>query len=436
MKWLIFPLTFALLTPCFAQENLNEPPEGAVALFNGKNLDGWWGWGTKHYKHFAELDDEAFAKLRKDSMENVNKHWSVKDGILVNDGHGLYLTTEKMVGDFELWVDYKTVPRADSGIYLRGVPQVQIWDSTEEAKFGIGADKGSGGLWNNPKHWPGKDPLVLADKPFGEWNSFHIMMVGETVSVKLNGKIVVDGARMRNYFEQKTGLPMPSTGPIQLQTHGGEISWRNIFLREIPPEEACEWLRNRQDGTFKSIFNGKDWSGWKGPTDKNEIKDGAIHAKAGTIFTAKQYEDFTVRFDFKIPPGGNNGLAIRYPGKGDTAYVGMCELQVLDSEHPKYANLHPAQHHASAYGMVAAKRGYQRPAGEWNHQVVRVVGSTIQVDLNGTRILDADLDKVDPEVAMYKLEKFKGRTNTRGHFGFAGHGAPIQYRNVEIMEHP
>ena len=105
----------------------------------------------------------------------------------------MYLTTEKNYGDFELLVDYKTVAKADSGIYLRGIPQVQIWDYTKEGgKWNIGADKGSGGLWNNSKGAPGKDPVVFADKPFGEWNVFRILMVGERVSIWLNGKLVVD----------------------------------------------------------------------------------------------------------------------------------------------------------------------------------------------------------------------------------------------------
>jgi len=160
---------------------------------------------------------------------------------LVNDGHGLYLTTDRFYGDFELLVDYKTVAKADSGIYLRGIPQVQIWDYTKEGgKWHIGADKGSGGLWNNPKDWPGKDPLVSADKPFGEWNSFRIEMIGEYVNVWLNDKHVVKDAKMSNYFERNR--PVPADGPIQLQTHGGEIRWRNVFLREIGQQERAKYL--------------------------------------------------------------------------------------------------------------------------------------------------------------------------------------------------
>ena len=150
----------------------------------------------------------------------------------MNDGQGLYLTTDKDYKDFVLLLEYKTVAKADSGIYLRAVPQVQIWDSTKEGgKWKHGADKGSGGLWNNKKGSPGKDPLVLADKPFGEWNSMKIQMVGDIVTVHLNDKLVVDKAPLQNYFNK--GGPLPAAGPIQLQTHGGAIRWRNIFIKEL-----------------------------------------------------------------------------------------------------------------------------------------------------------------------------------------------------------
>ena len=160
------------------------------------------------------------------------------DGGLVNDGKGLYLSTVKNYKDFELLVDYKTVAGADSGIYLRGVPQVQIWDSLDKAKWKLGADKGSGGLWNNGKAGdPGRDPLVHADKPFGQWNSFRITMKGTLVTVLLNDKLVVDKVPLNNFWDRKTPIskrkPLIGKGPIQLQTHGGEISWRNIFVKEL-----------------------------------------------------------------------------------------------------------------------------------------------------------------------------------------------------------
>jgi hypothetical protein len=169
-------------TSCLASADVT-PPEGFTALFNGKNLDGWWGLKTENPAKWMALSPEKFAEKKKKSIEDIKKHWSVDGDILVNDGHGLFLTTDKYYSDFELLLEYKTVAKADSGVYLRACPQVQIWDTTKEGgKWKIGADKGSGGLWNNSKGAPGKDPLVLADKPFGEWNSLRITMIGEKIT--------------------------------------------------------------------------------------------------------------------------------------------------------------------------------------------------------------------------------------------------------------
>jgi len=410
------------------------PPEGFVALFNGRDLSGWRGGDTfDHRKLLAMSPEDRAAQIDKWN-KTLKEHWSVENEELVNDGQGAYATTEKDYGDFELLLEYKTVPKADSGIYLRGVPQIQIWDSTEQAKFSIGANKGSGGLWNNSPGAPGKDPLVLADKPFGEWNKVRARMVGSRVSVWLNDKLVVDDAIMENYYDRK--LPVPPKGPIQLQTHGGEIRWRNIFLREIGPEEANRILAGRAREGFKPIFNGKDFTGWAGPVNDYEVVNGAIRClpkKGGTIYTTEQYDDFVVRLEFKLPPGGNNGLAIRYPGKGDTAYEGMCELQVLDENYEQAtgSTLDPRQVHGSAYGMVAAVRGYQRPIGQWNFQEVTVVGSRIKVELNGTVILDADLSKVTEYMGD---RAHPGKDRKSGHFGFAGHNDPVEFRNVELKK--
>ena len=187
---------------------------------------------------------------------------------------------------------------------------------------------------------------------------------------------------------------------------------------------------------FVSLFNGRDLTGWTGAVDGYEVRDGAIVCKAGaggTLHTRGVYRNFVVRLEFRLPPAGNNGLAIRYPGSGDAAYVGMTELQVLDDGHPNYANLDPRQAHGSAYGMVAARRGHLAPAGEWNQQEVTVRGSTITVVLNGTTILDADLATV---TEFLDDRPHPGKDRTEGHFGFAGHNDPVAFRNIRIRELP
>lgn len=421
---------FAATTPAFAEAGA-KPPKGFVAVFNGNDLSGWHGMPHFNPYELAAMKPEARADQIAKWTADAKQHWSVDNGELVNDGHGAYLTTDREFGDIEFLIDYKTVALADSGIYLRATPQVQIWDYTKEGgKWNIGADKGSGGLWNNSPGAPGKDPLVLADKPFGQWNSFRILQVGERTTVYLNGKLVVDHARLENFWTKK--LPLLGKAPIQLQTHGGEIRWRNIFVREIPPAEANAMLRKHGADGFKNVFNGKDFTGWAGPIENYQVKDGAILCKphqGGTIYTKDQYTDFAAKLEYRLPAGGNNGLAIRYPGQGDSAYVGMCEVQILDDDAPMYKTLDKRQYNGSVYGIVPAHRGYLRQTGEWNFMEVTVHGPMIQVELNGTRITDADVSKVTEYMAN---SPHPGKLRSSGHFGFCGHSDPVAFRNVQV----
>ncbi len=204
----------------------NQPPPGFRALFNGKDHSGWKGLLRSPYDNplrRAELSPEKLAALQEEADEVMRQHWRVEDGILKFDGKGRSLVSVEEFGDFELWVDWKITAGGDSGIYLRGTPQVQIWDPARHPE-------GSGGLYNNRKH-PSK-PAVCADRPVGEWNTFRIRMIGEKVSVWLNGRLVVDDVVMENYWERNR--PIFPVGPIELQAHGSPIEFRNIFIREIP----------------------------------------------------------------------------------------------------------------------------------------------------------------------------------------------------------
>jgi hypothetical protein len=240
----LFAAWFAIAVLPLAQLAAESPapPEGFRAIFNGKDLTGWYGLNPHSVaKQEGEQKEATLKKMR----EEFAKHWSVDNGELVNVGTGPYATTQEEFGDIEFLIEYKTVPKADSGIYLRGTPQVQIWDTTKEGgKWDRNADKGSGGLFNNAKGAPGQLPLVHADKPFGEWNSFRIRQIGDKTWVWLNDQLVVDGAVMENYWDRSK--PLPAKGPIMLQTHGGEIRWRNLFVREIGTEEAERILKAEQ----------------------------------------------------------------------------------------------------------------------------------------------------------------------------------------------
>ncbi|HSQ56237.1 MAG TPA: family 16 glycoside hydrolase, partial [Gemmata sp.] len=227
--------------------------------------------------------------------------------------------------------------------------------------------------------------------------------------------------------------PLPRTGKILLQTHGGEIRWRNVYVREIPAKEANEILAKHNAKGFASVFNGTDFTGWEGPLQNYEVKDGAIVCKpkkGGDIYTKAEYGDHNVRLEYRLPAGGNNGLAIRYPGgNAHAATQAMTEVQILDDTHPKYAKLDPRQFNGSAYGMVPAHTGYLRPVGEWNFIEVTAKGHMLQVELNGTRILDADLAKV---TEFKDNQPHPGKDRLKGHFGFAGHNDPVAFRTIQI----
>lgn len=200
-------LAALLILPIAARADdapIPTPPEGFQALFNGKDLSHW------------------------KTNPNIERHWVVRDGILTYDGKAkASLVTAKDYGDFVLMVDWRIPPGADSGIYLRGKPQVQIWDEKEAKR--LGRPPGSGGLFNNRKG--PSNPLVNADRPVGEWNTFKIQMKGDRVTVHLNGKLVVDDVALENWPEYKD--PLPAAGPIELQDHGTPLEFRNIFIKEL-----------------------------------------------------------------------------------------------------------------------------------------------------------------------------------------------------------
>ena len=218
-------LTLVLSVAAPAPAEQNVAPEGFVALFNGRDLAGWKGL-VGNPKTRAAMTSEQLAKAQEKADEGMRQHWKVEDGALVFDGKGKSLCTAKDYGDFELYVDWKIKPKGDSGIYLRGTPQVQIWDLNTHPE-------GSGGLYNNKKHQ--RKPLVCADKPIGQWNTFYIKMVGDRVTVKLNGKLVVDNVVMENFWERDK--PIYPTGQIELQNHGNTLWFKSIYLREIPRDK-------------------------------------------------------------------------------------------------------------------------------------------------------------------------------------------------------
>jgi len=206
-----------------------------------------------------------------------------------------------------------------------------------------------------------------------------------------------------------------------------------------------------QEAGFTPLFNGKDLTGWvygtrRGAPNKTgsgyQVQDGVLFTTkedGGNLFTDREYSNFIFRFEFRLTDNANNGIGIRAPLEGDAAYVGM-EIQVLDDSGSEYTNLLPGQYHGSIYRVVAAKRGHQKPVGEWNSEEIRAEGRHVTVVLNGTTIVDANLDDVkDDDVLkehrdLSKPEGSRGIANTKGHIGFLGHGARVEFRNIRIKE--
>lgn len=193
-----------------------------------------------------------------------------------------------------------------------------------------------------------------------------------------------------------------------------------------------------QDNGFVQLFNGENLDGWVGNKQFYRVENGNIlvdpsgGGSGGNLFTEGEYSDFIFRFEFQLTPGANNGLGIHAPLQGDVAYVGK-ELQILDNTAEKYANLQPYQYHGSVYGVIPARRGFLKPVGEWNIQEVTVNGSKIKIVLNGSTIVDTDLQKATKNGTMDKKEHPGLKRNT-GHIGFLGHGDVVRFRNIRIKD--
>jgi hypothetical protein len=399
---------------------------GWVRLFNGKNLNGWKGLVGNPISR-AKMTEEELLKAQSAANAGAGNDWVVDDGLLIFTGHGDNLCTVKQYGDFEMFVDWKITAKGDAGIYLRGSPQVQIWDTSRRE---VGAQVGSGGLYNNQKN-PSK-PLQVADNAIGEWNTFHIIMKGDKVTVFLNGVKVTDEAILENYWDRK--LPIFIKEQIELQAHGTYVAYRNIFLRELDPVATTPLSDAEQKEGFVSLFDGSNLDKWIGNKTGYALEDAVIvtHPElgGGNIYTAEEFGDFEYRFEFQLTPGANNGLGIRTPTKGDAAYVGM-ELQILDNEAPVYANLKPYQYHGSVYGVIPSRRGFLKPTGEWNQQHVIAKGNRIKVILNGQVIMDGDIQKAS-ENGTADGNKHPGLLNKQGHIGFLGHGDVVRFRNIRV----
>ena len=409
--------------------HLNAMPydHGFVSLFNGKDLTGWKGLVGNPVSR-SKMSEQELLLAEAAASTKAQQDWVIKDGLLIFTGHGDNLCTVKKYGDFEMYVDWKITEKGDAGIYLRGSPQVQIWDTSRRE---VGAQVGSGGLYNNQKNQ--KIPLSVADNKVGEWNTFHITMIGDKVSVALNGVLVTDNVVLENYWDRK--IPIFIKEQIELQAHGTYVAYRNIFVREIPGNLMSSLSEEEKQQGFDMLFDGSNLNNWIGNKTGYLVDNGTMvvnpaGGSGGNLYTAKEYGDFEYRFEFQLTPGANNGLGIRTPTEGDAAYVGM-ELQILDNEADIYKNLQAYQYHGSVYGVIPSRRGFLKPVGEWNEEVVMAKGSKIKVILNGQVIMDGDIKEASKNGTADHKEH-PGLHNPKGHIGFLGHGSVVRFRNIRV----
>jgi len=375
------------------------------------------------------MHPDTLAFYQKLANDQMYKDWFVKDGTIRFQGSGFKnLCTVKDYSDFELLLDWKIGKKGESGVSLRGTPQVQIWDVS---RVESGAQVGSGGLYNNKKY-PSK-PLKVADNPVGDWNTFRISMIEDKVTVYLNGQLVVDQIPLENYWDRK--LSIFPVGQIELQAHGTELEFRDIFVKDLSKDGMNKLTEQEKKEGFLSLFNGKDLDHWIGNKTDYVVEGGNIviypdKGGHGNLYTEEQYDNFIFRFEFQLTPGANNGLGIRTPTEGDAAFSGM-ELQILDNTASIYENLMDWQYHGSVYGVIAAKRGFLKPVGEWNTEEVIANGNDIKITLNGEVILDGNLVEASKNGTIDGKDH-PGLFNKMGHIGFLGHGSLLKFRNIRV----
>jgi hypothetical protein len=390
--------------------------------------------------------------LGEADFENVNcaaDTWSWKNGTARCTGKPIgVIRTKKPLTNFELSAEWRHLQKAgNSGIFLWAPPQVfqnlppgklppggievQVLDHgyTEqyEKQTGKQADwfRTDGDVFpvgsSDMKPFPPVAPDGRRSFPTSrhsrgtpEWNHYYVRAIDGEVRLWVNGHEVSGGTDC-----------FPATGFMCLESEGAPVEFRQLRIRELPDARTG----------FAPLFNGQDLSGWQGQTDGYEAVAGELRSKpgvGGNLLTAEEFGDFVLRFDFKLTPGANNGLAIRTPAQGNAAFDGI-ELQILDDGHEKYKDLQPWQAHGSIYGVVAAEQGTcLKPAGQWNTEEVTVRGSKIRVVVNGKTILDADAAPFRDGQATPDGKPHPGLARTQGHIGFAGHHDEVHFRNIRV----
>lgn len=415
------------------------PPAGFTALFNGRDLTGWRGRPHLDPDQEALGTPEERARRQADWNADLAAHWKVDGGVIVNDGHGVFLTTDRDYGDFELFLEWMLpAPCADSGIYLRANPQVQIWDPGCERDFRHGCQKGSGGLWNNPADSSGRFPLVRADMPIGDWNATRVLMRGERVTVELNGRLVVDDQPLANHFQK--GRPLPPRGPIQIQTHGAPMHVRGVFIRDLGTFDlATAGWRDLGESDFTNVNTDPDTFSWTAAGVR------CTGRPVGVVRTKQPHTNFEMSLEWRhLSEGGNSGVFVWAPLEvlekirpGQLPPAGI-EVQILDHGYTAQfekstgkkadwfttdgdvfsvgsSSIKPFLPVAPQGGRSFPKERHSRGTPEWNHYFIRAVDGEVRLWVNGHEVSGGSDCK--PATGFICLES---------------EGAPVEFRRLKI----
>jgi len=374
-----------------AAEGRKECPEGYAPLFNGKDFSGWKGlvqnkagFNMPHCRR--AMIPEVRWGYEAEGMKAMKEHWSVRDGVMFFDGKkgGYNITPEKQYGNFEVLVDWRLLRvYGDSGFYLRGLPQIQIWDPT------MWNGLGSGGIWNNTTAL--FNATTREDRPIGDWNTFRIRIVGNRTWVWFNGVLVTDGVEYQNRYHPDK--PIPLIDNFELQCHGDPVEFRNLFIKELPeapedipdPEKA---VRGEQIDLLKDGLAGweatdpKAKMGWsvKGGELVNYVTDDPSKnlrgGSGGTHLKTKRedFYDFDLSYDAYVGKKCNSGVYLR----------GRYEIQVNDS----YGRKPDTHNMGCLYDLIAPSVSAEKPAGEWQHVDLTIYKRHLTVALNGVKIID------------------------------------------------
>lgn len=379
------------------------------------------------------MKPKALAKAQQEADAAVAGTWNAADGVLTGATGTPTLGSAKEYENFCLIVEWKT--DGEAGLGIRSIPQIAL------------GGRNAGALTGNMLHE--NTAPAAANRP-GEWNTMEVRVVNDRVTVVLNGITTCNNVILENTCNRE--IPAYTEGQILLVGGTAPVSFREMYVRELPPTPRFELSPEEAAEGFEVLFDGTSMHKWTGNTTNYVPVDGTIYVTAqyggsGNLYTKKEYGDFVLRFEFAFDREGvNNGIGIRTPMGVDAAYHGM-EIQVLDHDAPIYKNLREYQQHGSVYGIIPAKRVKFPSLGTWNVEEIRAVGDRITVTVNGEVILDGDIrqacqghnvapdgGKNNPYTVDHK--NHPGLFNASGHIGLLGHGAGIKFRNIRIKELP